>query len=186
MSAVPQDPPEESTSGLKPIQRLISDDRLAKIVPATLAKTEMQYCSRFARDFIRSDYNFCAAKMAVSRNGKLQAISNEFRIADEWFKKAFAWIEYKGGRSVPVEWETITLEIKHNTSGRLVRLLSQYDLLFIKTLRALMGSTISAHHRQIALDAAEARIKQIPILCIPDVEHFSEDGTLSPDYRYDA
>jgi len=179
----PEDPQKdpskaaESQSGLKPIQRLTSDDRLARINPTTLARTEFVYYSRYVRDFVRSDYNFASAKMAVARNGKLRAIENEFRVADVWLTKTITAISKRHLRILPVSGEGIELEIKHALSGRLVRLLAQYDRLFIATMRGQMALTVSARERQTILDAAEARINQIPFLCIPDADQFASDGT---------
>jgi hypothetical protein len=170
----------ESQSGLKPIRRLTSDDRLAKIIPSTLARTEFMYYSRFVRDFVRSDYNFAAAKMAVARNGKLRAIENEFRVADAWLGKTITAISKRHQRVMPVSAEKIELEIKHALSGRLVRLLEQYDRLFIGTMRCQMALTVTSRERQSILDAAEARINQIPFLCIPDANQFASDGTHVP------
>ena len=187
LEELPEDPLKdpskavESQSGLKPIQRLTSDDRLAKINPSTLARTEFMYYSRFVRDFVRSDYNFAAAKMAVARNGKLRAIENEFRVADAWLSKTVAAISKRHQRVMPVSAEKIELEIKHALSGRLVRLLVQYDRLFIGTMRCQMARTVSARERQSILEAAEARINQIPFLCIPDADQFASDGTHVPE-----
>src|ERR1700692_3322930 len=111
----PEDPQKDpykaagAQSGLKPIQRLTSDDRLARINPTTLARTEFVYYSRYVRDFVRSDYNFAAAKMAVARNGKLRAIENEFRVADVWLTKTITEISKRHLRILPVSGEGIEL-----------------------------------------------------------------------------
>jgi hypothetical protein len=178
---IPSAPPEHGPSGLRPIARLTSDDRLARINPETLAKTELHYYSEFARGFVRSDYNFCAAKMTVARGGKLMALEAEFRKAEVFFRKALGWASRLHGRSVHLDPETVTLEIKHPLSGRLVRLLMIYDQLFLKTMEALVARTVMAHDRKAALDSAEARIKQIPFLCIPDNDRYSPEGVLLPD-----
>jgi hypothetical protein len=192
MSVVFQEPPDEvpprfaqsdapqhlGETGLKPIQRMMSADRLARINPQTLTQTELRYSSVFARDFIRSDYNFCAAKMAIARGGKLTALDAEFRVAEQWFKKVKAYFELRHGRSVTVPPETITLEIKHPLSGRLVKLVTVYDRLFIKTLEGLMAGSISSHERESAINTAESRIKKIAWLCIPDSDQYAPEGTL--------
>src|SRR5262249_9817690 len=54
-----------TATGLKPIERMISDTRLERIIPNSDASTLLEYSSQFARTFIRSDYNFCAAKVTV-------------------------------------------------------------------------------------------------------------------------
>ncbi|WP_310009383.1 DUF1845 domain-containing protein [Caballeronia sp. LZ043] len=169
------------TSGLRPLHRLTSDSRLARIHAETLAQTELPYYSLFAREFLRSDFNFAAAKMTVARGGKLHAIEAEFRTAEAFFKKALEWANKLPGRRAPAHPEMVTLEIKHAMSGRLVRLLSMYDQLFLKTMEALMLRSISAQTRQAALEAAEARIKQIPFLCMPDNDRFAPEGVLLPD-----
>jgi hypothetical protein len=192
MSVVMQEPPEKAptgftpladaqssgATGLKPIQRMMSADRLARIHPETLAQTELRYSSVFARDFLRSDYNFCASKMTIARDGKLAAIDAEFRVAETWFKKANAFFELRPKRSVAVQPEAITLEIKHPLSGRLVRVVTLYDRLFIRTLEGLMAQSVSSHERENALNSAESRIKKIAWLCIPDSDQFTPEGTL--------
>ena len=178
---IPPAPSEHGPSGLRPIKRLTSDDRLARIHPETLAKTELHYYSAFAREFVRSDYNFCAAKMTLARGGKLMALEAEFRNAEAFFRKALAWASRLHGRSIHLDPEAVTLEIKHPMSGRLVRLLTIYDQLFLKTMEALVARTVMAHDRKAALDSAEARIKQIPFRCIPDNDRYAPDGVLMPD-----
>ncbi|MEM5371874.1 DUF1845 domain-containing protein [Paraburkholderia azotifigens] len=178
---IPPAPSEHGSTGLRPIKRLTSDDRLARINPETLAKTELRYYSAFAREFVRSDYNFCAAKMTIARGGKLLALETEFRNAEAYFRKALGWANRLHGRNVRLDPETVTLEIKHPMSGRLVRLLTIYDHLFLKTMEALVGRTLMMHERKAALDSAEARIKQIPFLCIPDNDRYAPEGVLLPE-----
>ena len=168
-------------SGLRPLQRLTGDSRLARINGDTLAQTELPYHSRFARDFLRGDFNFAAAKMTVARGGKLLAIEFEFRVAEAWFKKATAWADELPKRQTVVYPEMVTLQIKHAMSGRLVRLLTIYDQLFLKTMNALLARSISAESRERALNAGEARIKKIAYLCIPDNDRFAPEGLLLPD-----
>ncbi|AQH05495.1 DUF1845 domain-containing protein (plasmid) [Burkholderia sp. KK1] len=168
-------------TGLRPLNRLTNDSRLARINGDTLAKTELPYYSLFAREFLRADFNFAAAKMTVARGGKLIAIESEFRTAEAFMKKALAWAGKFPGRRAPTPPEMVTLEIKHAMSGRLVRLLSMYDQLFLKTMEALMARTMTAQVRQSALEAAEARINQIPFLCMPDNDRFAPEGVLLPD-----
>jgi hypothetical protein len=167
-------------SGLRPLNRLTSDSRLARINADTLAKTELPYYSLFAREFLRSDFNFAAAKMTVARGGKLLAIEAEFRVAEAFFRKALEWAAKLPGRRAPAHPEMVTLEIKHAMSGRLVRLLSMYDQLFLKTMEALMLRSVTPQTRQAALEAAEARVKQIPFLCMPDNDRFAPEGVLLP------
>jgi hypothetical protein len=179
--ATPQSSESASESGLRPLSRLTSDSRLARINADTLAETELPYYSKFTREFLRSDFNFAAAKMTVARGGKLIAIEAEFRAAEAFFKKALDWANKLPGRRTPVQPEMVTLEIKHAMSGRLVRLLLMYDQLFLKTMEALMLRSVTAQTRQAALEAAEIRVKQIPFLCIPDNNRFAPEGVLLPD-----
>jgi hypothetical protein len=173
----------ESTdqSGLRPLKRLTGDSRLARINADTLAQTELPYYSRFAREFLRSDFNFAAAKMTVARGGKLIAIEAEFRAAEAFFKRALDWANKLPGRRAPTQPEMVTLEIKHAMSGRLVRVLSMYDQLFLKTMEALLLRSVTPQTRQSALEAAEVRVKQIPFLCRPDNDQYAPEGTLLPD-----
>jgi hypothetical protein len=179
--ATPQSSESASESGLRPLSRLTSDSRLARINADTLAETELPYYSKFTREFLRSDFNFAAAKMTVARGGKLIAIEAEFRAAEAFFKKALDWANKLPGRRTPVQPEMVTLEIKHAMSGRLVRLLLMYDQLFLKTMEALMLRSVTAQTRQAALEAAEIRVKQIPFLCIPDNNRFAPEGVLLSD-----
>lgn len=179
--ATPSSNESAAESGLRPLSRLTSDSRLARIHAETLAQTELPYYSKFAREFLRSDFNFAAAKMTVARGGKLIAIEAEFRAAEAFFKKALEWANKLPGRRTPTQPELVTLEIKHAMSGRLVRVLSMYDQLFLKTMEALMFRSVTPQTRQAALDAAEIRVKQIPFLCIPDNNRFAPEGVLLPD-----
>ncbi|SAK86523.1 hypothetical protein AWB75_05843 [Caballeronia catudaia] len=179
--ATPPSNESAAESGLPPLSRLTSDSRLARIHAETLAQTELPYYSKFAREFLRSDFNFAAAKMTVARGGKLIAIEAEFRAAEAFFKKALDWANKLPGRRTPTQPELVTLEIKHAMSGRLVRVLSMYDQLFLKTMEALMFRSLTPQTRQAALEAAEIRVKQIPFLCIPDNNRFAPEGVLLPD-----
>jgi hypothetical protein len=184
----PPEPPKQpdqaaiaASNGLKAIERLTSDQRLDRIEAQTNAKTEHEYFSEFVRDFIRSDFNFCAAKMTVARGGKLAALDAEFRVAEQFFKKAAAWAKTRPGRSISIAPATITLEIKHASSGRLVRLLWKYDHLFKATLESLHNRTVTANQRKQLLDAAAARINQIKVICMPDNDRYAPEGVLLPD-----
>ncbi|WP_438396973.1 DUF1845 domain-containing protein [Caballeronia sp. DA-9] len=194
MPAVPQETPEDNVpatpeaspygpigSGLKPLARLTSDDRIARIIPDTHAQTELAYYSEFAREFLRAHYNFCSAKMSVARGGKRAAIENEFRVADEWFKRALAQTNKLPRRNLGIKPESVTLEMKNALSGRLVRLLSIYDVIFLRTLEGLLLGVVSGHQRKSALDAAEARLKQFPFICQPDNDRYAPEGVLLPE-----
>ena len=69
------------------MNRLTNDSRLARINGDTLAKTELPYYSLYAREFLRADFNFAAAKMTVARGGKLIAIESEFRTAEAFYEE---------------------------------------------------------------------------------------------------
>ena len=118
--------------------------------------------------------------MTLARGGKLLALDAEFRVAEAFFKKALAWANQLHGRNAAISSESVTLEIKHPLSGRLVRLLTMYDALFVKTMEALFARSCHAASTQAALDSAEARIKQIPFLCIPDNDRYAPEGLLLP------
>lgn len=170
-------PSHATTTGLKPIERLTSYSRIERIVPNSQASTLLQYSSQFARTFIRSDYNFCAAKVVVARGGKIKALDKAFRDADEWLTKAIAWVENHNARPMPMAHETIELKITHPLAGRLVRCLTQYDRLFLRTIEALLGEHIQTADRENILANAEKRIRHIVQVCIPDNDEFDPDGT---------
>jgi hypothetical protein len=176
-SPAPAPTPESSGTGLKPIERLTSDSRIAKIVPQSDSRTVLKYSSLFARDFVRSDYNFCAAKVTVARNGKLRALDIAFREASEWFTKAIAWVEKHNAREFPLAHEEIELVVTHPLAGRLVRCLTQYDRLFIRSMEAVMSQKIQPTDRETILANAEKRIKHIVQVCIPDNDQYDFDGT---------
>lgn len=167
---------ESTGTGLKPIARLTSDSRIERIIPTTDSRTVLQYSSRFAREFIRSDYNFCAAKVAVSRNGKLRALDRAFREADEWFSKAISWVEKHNARSFPLAHEEIELIVTHPLAGRLVRCLTRYDRIFTHSMEAVMSQKIMPNDRANLLANAERRIRQIVQVCIPDNDQYDIDG----------
>src|SRR5258708_12455588 len=73
-TAAPAPATSPASSGLKPIARLTSDSRVARIVPESDAVTVLLYSSQFALDFIRADYNFCASTIAASLGGKARAL----------------------------------------------------------------------------------------------------------------
>ncbi len=176
-SPAPDPAPESSGTGLKPIERLTSDSRIAKIVPQSDARTILKYSSRFARDFVRSDYNFCASKVTVARNGKLKALDVAFREAGDWFSKAIAWVEKHNARNFPLAHEDIELVVTHPLAGRLVRCLTQYDRLFIRSMEAVLSQKIQSADRENILANAEKRIKHIVQVCIPDNDQYKADGT---------
>ncbi|CAN7786298.1 DUF1845 domain-containing protein [Caballeronia sp. LjRoot34] len=194
MSAVPKEAPQDNApvapetspnaaieSGLKPLARLTSDDRIARIIPDTHAQTELTYHSKFMREFLRAHYYFCSAKMSVARGGKRAAIEEEFRVADEWFKRALAQTNKLPRRKLSIKPESATIEVKNALSGRLVRLLAIYDVIFVRTLEGLFLGVVSSHQRKSALAAAEARLHQFPFICIPDNDRYAPEGILLPD-----
>ncbi|MBR8191563.1 DUF1845 domain-containing protein [Burkholderia vietnamiensis] len=167
-----------TASGLKPIQRLTSDTRIARIIPTSDSKTELRYRSQFARTFIRGDYNFCASKIAVARGGKTRALEIALRDLSEWLRKATAWVEKHNARKIEFPSESIKLEITRPLAGLLVRCLTQYDRLFVSTMEAVLADKITAQDRATILANAEGRIKHITLLCVPDTDQYDFDGSL--------
>ncbi|MFC0402971.1 AcaB family transcriptional regulator [Paraburkholderia rhizosphaerae] len=169
--------PYPTATGLKPIDRMISDTRLERIIPNSDASTLLEYSSQFARTFIRSDYNFCAAKVTVARSGKVRALDRAFRETDEWLTKAIAWIEKHNARPLVLPHEVIELKITHPLAGRLVRCLTQYDRLFVRTIEALLSQKIQPEDRENILANAEKRIRHIVFVCLPDNDQYDADGS---------
>lgn len=166
-----------SGTGLKPIERLTSDTRYAKIVPDSAQMTRLNYSSLFVRTFIRSDYNFCATKISVARDGKLRALDQAMRETSEWFTKADAWIEQLGARTLPRPFETIDLEVKRPLTGRLVRCLTQYERLFARAFSARAAQVLSEERCAAMLANAEKKLNRIVQLCIPDNDEYASDGS---------
>jgi hypothetical protein len=166
-----------SGTGLKPIERLTSDTRYAKIIPDSAQVTVLKYSSIFVRTFIRSDYNFCASKISVARDGKLRALDLAIRETSEWYTKAIAWTEQFGARNLPRRYETIELEVKRPLAGQLVRCLTQYERLFARTWSAHSFHLLSEERCTAILANAEKKLKHIVQLCMPDNEEYDLDGT---------
>lgn len=170
------DPKLKSVSGLKPIDRLTSDTRVARIVPESDTVTVLHYSSQFARDFIRSDYNFCAAKIAVARGGKVQALQTALRDASEWLRKTSEWIARHDARPIEMLPEKIELVITRPLAGLLVRCLTQYDRIFVGSIAALLAEKITATDRANILANAEKRIRHVVQICMPDNDQYDFDG----------
>lgn len=170
-----------SHSGLKPISRLSSDARMARIIPDSHHRHMLRYCSTFARNFIRSDYNFCAAKMTVARGGKVRAIEQAFKSAEEWYSKALAWLLQHAGRESTIHYSTIEVEIPTALAGRLIRLLNEYDNVWRLSMGSVMSELLQPEARQTLLLNAEKRLAMIRQACIPDTDRFDRDGTLLED-----
>jgi hypothetical protein len=175
--ATPPLPNETGGTGLKPIERLTSDLRIARIIPQSDSRTILKYSSRFTRDFVRSDYNFCAAKVTVARKGKLLALDAAFRTADEWLTKAVAWIEKRNARSFPLFQEEVELIITHPLAGRLVRCLTQYDRLSTRSMEAVFAQKLQPEERATLLANAEKRIRHIVHVCVPDNDQYDFAGS---------
>ncbi|SDR54929.1 protein of unknown function [Paraburkholderia fungorum] len=170
------DPKLKSVSGLKPIERLTSDTRVARIVPESDTATVLHYSSQFARDFIRSDYNFCAAKIAVARGGKVQALQSALRDASEWLRKTSEWIARHDARPIDMLPEKIELVITRPLAGLLVRCLTQYDRIFVGSIAAMLAEKITSTDRANILANAEKRIRHIVQICMPDNDQYDFDG----------
>ncbi|WP_321817901.1 MULTISPECIES: DUF1845 domain-containing protein [unclassified Paraburkholderia] len=166
-----------SGTGLKPIERLTSDDRYAKIIPDSDRLTELRYSTQFTRDFVRSDYNFCAAKISVARGGKLRALDVALRETSGWLTKAVPWVEQHGARHLPWPSETIMLDVKRPLAGQLVRCLSLYERLYKRTLEARNEHKLMPERCAAMLANAEKKIKHIVQVCRPDNDEYEFDGT---------
>nr|WP_315593801.1 hypothetical protein [uncultured Cupriavidus sp.] len=169
-------PQSPHRSGPKPIQRLLSQDRVSRIVPDTDSGTVLTYCSDFVRDFLRSDYNFCTAKMSVATKGKILALDTRFREANEWMDAKLAWSRSFRRRSVSLRYDRRDVVVTHSLAGRLIRLLSQHDQLFANVLGAYMAGNIDDAQKDDALIGAARHINAIHRLCIPDNDRYSRDG----------
>lgn len=163
-------------TGLKPIERLTSDTRIARINAETDAQTVLRYSSQFARDYIRSDYNFCASKIAVARGGKVRALETALRETSEWFRKTDAWLARHDVRTIEMPYEEIELVITRPLSGLLVRCLTQFDRVFVKSLATVVMKKISPDDRARLLANSERRLKHIVQLCMPDNDQYDFDG----------
>ncbi|MFS8980214.1 hypothetical protein PO002_38150 [Cupriavidus necator] len=129
------------------------------------------------RDFIARDFNFCASKFSVARGGKLRALDNVFREAEESFAKALGWLESLPTLELPLVTDRQDIEIRHPLAGRLVRLLNQHDRIFTLSLFAMAAGAISAADRGNAIEHASRRISLIHAICMPDNDQFASDGS---------
>ncbi|TPQ30620.1 hypothetical protein [Cupriavidus pinatubonensis] len=164
-------------AGLRPIARLGSDERLARIQPETDSRAVITYCSTYVRDFVARDYNYCAAKFTLARGGKLKALDLAFREAEEAFAKALSWLESRPSLDIHLLTDKQSVELKHPLSGRLVRLLNQHDRIFSLSLCAMTAGGISPQDRDNATEHASRRISLIHAACMPDNDQFAPDGT---------
>ncbi|WP_121325384.1 DUF1845 domain-containing protein [Paraburkholderia sp. RAU2J] len=165
-----------SGSGLKPIDRLTSDSRLARINPDSDAKTVLSYSSQFARNYIRSDYNFCAAKIAVARGGKVRALESALRETSEWLCKTEKWLLRHQVRPIELPHDLIELTITRPLAGLLVRCLTQYDRVYARATERVLTGKITGEDRAGILNNAERRLKQIVQICMPDNDQYDFDG----------
>ena len=166
-----------SGTGLKPIERLTSDTRYAKIIPDSERLTELRYSSQFTRDFVRSDYNFCAAKISVARGGKLRALDVACRETSAWLSKAVTWVEEHGAHQFPWPYEIVQLDVKRPLAGQLVRCLLLYERLHKRTQEARNEHKLLPERCAAMLANAEKKIKHIVQVCMPDNEEYEFDGT---------
>lgn len=173
-------PPDSSdaNAGPKPIRRMLSEGRVAKIVPQTDSGTEVSYCTDFVRNFLRSDYNYITSKFSVASKGKIIALDEGFRLAQEWMDARLQWIESKPRRYLSMTFDHRQIVVTHSLSGRLIRLLNQHDRLFHRTLGAYFAQSISDAEKDDAIVGAAKHIRAIHHLCIPDNDRFAPDGQL--------
>ncbi|MGF6383452.1 hypothetical protein OKW33_006247 [Paraburkholderia atlantica] len=168
--------PSASGSGLKPIERLTSDGRIERINPETDAKTVLRYSSQFARNYIRSDYNFCASKIAVARGGKVKALEKALRDTANWLGKTDEWLARHEARRLEMPHELIELTITRPLAGLLVRCLTQYDRIFVRSTERMIERKITDQDRANILANAERRLKHIVQVCMPDNDQYDFDG----------
>jgi hypothetical protein len=171
-----QPPAASQGSGLKPIDRLTSDSRLARINPESDATTVLRYSSQFARNYIRSDYNFCAAKIAVARGGKVRALETALRETSEWLRKTEKWLLRHQVRPIELPHDLIELTITRPLAGLLVRCLTQYDRVYARSTERVLTGKITGDDRAGILNNAERRLKQIVQICMPDNDQYDFDG----------
>jgi hypothetical protein len=168
--------PPASASGLKPIERLTSDSRIERINPESDAKTVLRYSSQFARNYIRSDYNFCASKIAVARGGKVKALEKALRDTSKWLGKTDEWLARHDARPLGMPHELIELTITRPLAGLLVRCLTQYDRVFVRATERMIERKITDQDRANILANAERRLKHIVQVCMPDNDQYDFDG----------
>jgi len=176
---------ETRSSALKPLVRKSGEGRLARIEPATRDAHQLVYKSPFVRNFLRGDYNFCAAKIPLARDGKIKAIDNKFLEIENWFTSANRWLSGKPQRPFELESDSADVQVTHPLVGRLIRVLMQYDSIFGCTIFALMANSITADDRRNTLETIENKIKALKSLCIPEPTRFDADGNLQPGQQSD-
>ncbi|AQV99419.1 hypothetical protein BJN34_36715 (plasmid) [Cupriavidus necator] len=157
---------------------MLSEGRVAKIVPQTDSGTEVSYCTDFVRNLLRSDYNYITSKFSVASKGKILALDETFRAAQEWMDAKLQWIERQPRRHLSLRFDQRQLVVTHSLAGRLIRLLNQHDRLFHRALGAYMAQSITDTEKDEAIFGAARQIRAIHRLCIPDNDCFSPDGKL--------
>ncbi|MFJ4291300.1 hypothetical protein ACIP1U_16175 [Cupriavidus sp. NPDC089707] len=178
-----QDPPKISASGLRPIERHNSEERLSRLTPTTASATLHAYYSKFARDFLDAHFYYCSAKFVVARDGKVKALDEAFRAAEHWYGSALGWLATTDQIEIPLVYEEKEVKVSHSFAGRLLRLLMQFDRIFAETLYSQECGSISPDERTTTIQIASKRINAIHQLCIPDTEKFEPDGTLISSHR---
>jgi len=166
-----------ATSGLRPIERFNSDERLSRIVPHTDSGAVASYCSRFARDFLDANLYFCSAKFTVARGGKVKALDEAFREAEAWFDAIVRNFTDRHQIEFPLAYIDIPVKITHQFAGRFLRLVRMYDRLFAATLFCSAAGSVSGSEREAVLQLAAKQISNIHLLCIPDNDKYAPDGT---------
>jgi hypothetical protein len=166
-----------TSTGLKPIQRLTSDSRHRQDRAGFRRGHDpaLQLCLR--THVHPGDYNFCAAKIAVARGGKVLAVQTALRETADWMRKATAWVERNNARALTFPYEQIELKVTRPLAGLLVRCLTQYDRLFVASMEAQLAEKITPQDRANILKNAEGRILHVRTVCIPDNDRFDADGT---------
>ncbi|CAG2159764.1 hypothetical protein [Cupriavidus numazuensis] len=166
----------QASTGLRPIDRFNSDERIARIVPDTDAGAVASYCSRFARDFLDANLYFCSAKFTVARGGKVKALDQAFRDAEAWFEVALADFSERKQFEFPLAYLDVPVKVTHQLAGRLLRTVRLYDRLFAATTFCTAAGSVTGEERENVLINAAKQLSQIHLLCIPDNDRFDRDG----------
>lgn len=165
-----------AASGLRPIERFNSDERLSRIVPQTDSGALASYCSKFARDFLDANLYYCSAKFTVARGGKVKALDEAFREAEAWFDAMVRSFSERHQIEFALAYIDIPVKITHQFAGRLLRLVRMYDRLFAATLFCSAAGSVSGSEREDVLQRAARQISHIHLLCIPDNDKYAPDG----------
>lgn len=168
----------QSDSGLKPLERLTSDDRISRIVPTADYGTDIEFYSVFVREFLRAHYNFCASKMTLARGGKKIALDLTFRESEKWMSKAIKWSRTLDFQRVAMFPDTISVSVTIPLAGRLINLLIDYDELFVTLTAAAFCGAITSDVRDGTLRNAGSAVDAVQYICMPENDLFDAAGII--------